>query len=424
MNMPQKVRFNAYNTTDPATLLELKREEARIMLEIVRSIHPNGKPDELVHNVVSGIINQLDVNKLILITNLKDHKKIEYLHHFPELKPEELSVLDQFHFTSPVDVEWIEESNPLKKLGAEFIIPLGRKEGGKPSGWFIIADFAESEAETQNDLIFIETVGNILAISLENILLFEEKVAKELIHQELEVAGRIQKQSLPSDLDHHENLDIYAYNLAHSKVAGDFYDVIPINQDEIYFCIADVAGKGIAAALLVATLQANLRALVQSSTSFHLIIKQLHNVISRITGNEHYVTLFLGRLNVRSLKMAYINAGHNPPFVLREGRIKELMKGCIPLGILPVENIEIGYEQLQENDILFLYTDGIVEQFNPTDEMIGLQKVHDLVRQIHHLPSKLICDNVLETVWKHAETEANSDDMSLLVIKILPSSTS
>lgn len=415
--MSQKVKVNVYNTTDPATLLELKREEAKIMLEVVRSIHPNMRSQELINTVVQVIINQLDVNKLILITNLKDQKKIEFTYNFPSLQTQNLSFLDQFRTTTAVSVEL--EFDLLNNIKAEYIIPLGRKEGGHPTAWFIIADFAESEAETLNDIIFIETVGNILAISLENIYLFEEKVAKELIHQELEVAGKIQKQSLPSSFDHHEQLDIYAYNLAHYKVAGDFYDVIPINQDELYFCIADVSGKGIAAALLVATLQANLRALVQSSTSFHLIIKQLHNVIGRITRNEHFVTLFLGRLNIRSMKMAYINAGHNPPFIIRNGGVTELLKGCIPLGILPIETIEIGYEQMQEGDVLFLYTDGIVEQFNPTDEMIGLESIHKHLSQIYKRSAKDIIENVLEMVWNHAETAANSDDMSLMVIKLL-----
>jgi sigma-B regulation protein RsbU (phosphoserine phosphatase) len=415
--MTPRTKVNVYNTTDPATLLELKREEAKIMLEVVRSIHPNMRPQELINTVVLVIIKQLDVNKLILVTNLKDQKKIEFIYNFPSLQSNDLSFLDQFKTTTPVTDH--QEFELLQQIHAEYIIPLGRKEGGHPTAWFIIADFAESEAETLNDIIFIETLGNIMAISLENIYLFEEKVAKELIHQELEVAGRIQKQSLPSTFDHHEQLDIYAYNLAHYKVAGDFYDVIPINQDELYFCIADVSGKGIAAALLVATLQANLRALVQSSTSFHLIIKQLHNVIGRITRSEHFVTLFLGRLNVRSMKMAYINAGHNPPFIVRNGTVKELVSGCIPLGILPIENIEIGYEQMQEGDVLFMYTDGIVEQFNPTDEMIGLESIHNHLCRIYKRSAKDIIENVLEMVWNHADTAANSDDMSLMVIKIL-----
>jgi len=415
--MTPKVKVNVYNTTDPATLLELKREEAKIMLEVVRSIHPNMRPQELINTVVLVIIKQLDVNKLILITNLKDQKKVEFTYNFPTLQSQDLSFLDHHRTTTSVTDE--QEFDILRQIKAEYIIPLGRKEGGHPTAWFIIADFAESEAETLNDIIFIETLGNIMAISLENIYLFEEKVAKELIHQELEVAGKIQKQSLPSTFDHHEQLDIYAYNLAHYKVAGDFYDVIPINQDELYFCIADVSGKGIAAALLVATLQANLRALVQSSTSFHLIIKQLHNVIGRITRSEHFVTLFLGRLNVRSMKMAYINAGHNPPFIVRNGTVKELVNGCIPLGILPIENIEIGYEQMQEGDVLFLYTDGIVEQFNPTDEMIGLESIHNHLCQIYKRSAKDIIENVLEMVWNHADTAANSDDMSLMVIKLL-----
>jgi len=325
-----------------------------------------------------------------------------------------LSILFSFKQTRPVNAD---QHPTLAQIQAEYVIPLGGYAKDTPNGWFVIADFAESEQETQNDLIFIETIGNILAMSIENAHLFEEKVAQELMQQELEVAGRIQKQSLPQNLKLSDRLDIGAINIAHSKVAGDFYDVIPISDEEVYFCMADVSGKGIAAALLVATLQANLRAVVNSSATFHQIVKQLHNAIARITRSEHYVTLFISRLNIPSMRMAYVNAGHNPPIVVRGQAVVELSKGCIPLGILPVETIEIGYEKFSRGDLLFLYTDGIVEQMNPQEEFLEFDQIKQMLADNRFESSEEIINKILARVDAHAEEEHPGDDKSLMVIR-------
>lgn len=408
--------YNAYNTTDPAKLLELKKQEASIILDVVRSIHPSVQPDEMIQTVAHKIIEQLDVRKLIYVNSDGERLYIRYQHNFPKIDVGELELLTGIRSTQLVEAE---NHQPLYNIGAEYVIPLGSFAKSTPSGWFIIADFAESEEETLNDLIFIETIGNILTMSIEISLLFQEKLAQEVMQQELDVAGKIQKQALPQTLKLSERLDIAAVNIAHSKVAGDFYDVIPVNDDEIYFCIADVSGKGIAAALLVATLQANLRAVVNSSATFHQIIKQLHNAIARITRSEHYVTLFLSRLNVQSMRMAYVNAGHNPPYVVRGSNVIELTKGCIPLGILPVENVEIGYEKFSRGDLLFLYTDGIVEQMNKAEEFIEIERLKNLLNDNRFQPSTHIVEQVLSQVDEHAGDEHPGDDKSMMVIRFV-----
>lgn len=415
----RKRTYNAYNTTDPAMLLELKRQEARIMLEIVRSMHPNSSPQEIIDTVVGRIIYQLDVNKLLLITHMREGvRSIEANHHFPTCSADWFKFLDKIRSTTPVT----ESSDEiLLELGVEYVIPLGRKHSERPLGWILIADFADSEAETINDVIFIETAGNFLMISLENMNFFEERVEQERLQQELEVAAKIQKKSLPTDFNFHKALDIYAINIAHFKVAGDFYDVIPVNQDEMLISMADVSGKGIAAALLVASLQANLRAQVRAGAGFREIVKQLHEAVSRLTESEHFVTLFLGRLNVRTREMEYINAGHNPPYHIAGNKITQLTAGCIPLGMLPIIDIEVGYESFQEDSVLFLYTDGIVEQMDESEEMVGEKAIEDKLLQTTHLSAKQITEQVLKVVWAHAEDMSNTDDMSILVIKFLAS---
>jgi sigma-B regulation protein RsbU (phosphoserine phosphatase) len=408
-------KYNAYNTTDPVQLLALKRQESRVLLDVIRSINPETPPAELIANVVHAIRNQLDVSKLIFVTQFGGKKKIEVNVNFPPVTLEALDFLDNVTSTTRVKRK-IPEA--VRELGAEFIIPVGMKNR-PPTGWFIIAEFAESAEEALNDLIFIETVGNILALSLENKLLLEEQLKRRALEQELEFASRIQRLALPSSFAFPEFIDVHAVNEAHSTVAGDFYDLIPVNSEEFYFCMADVAGKGIGAALLVANLQANFRALATARTSFHHILHHLNNAIMRLTESGQFVTMFLGKVNVRSRRMAYVNAGHNPPLFLRDGVVKELSKGVIPLGIMPLENLDLGAENCDPGSVIFLYTDGVVDQHNRSDEAVGLEPFAKMLVEKQGASSREIVDTALHLIRDHSGGIPRFDDLSIMTIRFL-----
>ena len=216
-----------------------------------------------------------------------------------------------------------------------------------------------------------------------------------------------------------DELDIYGRCIAHSKVAGDFFDIVILSEEEIFICIADAAGKGIAAAMLVANLQANLRALIETDAGFYLYIHRLHQVIARLTRNEKFVTLFLAKINIAKQEIEYVNAGHNPPFLLRaNGEVQELTKGCIPLGILPIETYEVGFCDFGPGDLLFTYSDGVVEQENATGELMGSERVLEILQG--HLPEHStfeIIAQVLNALKIHSGGVPNSDDVSILAVR-------
>lgn len=408
-------KYNAYNTTDPAQLLALKRQESRVLLDVIRGINPESSPPELIGAVVHAIRNQLDVSKLIFVTNFGGVKKVEVNVNFPPVSREVLDFLTNITSTTRVKRK---VPDAVKDLGAEYVIPVGMKNR-PPSGWFIIADFAESAEEALNDLIFIETVGNILALSLENKLLLEEQLKRRALEQELSFASRIQRLALPSTFAFPEYIDVYAINQAHSTVAGDFYDLVPVNSEEFYFCMADVAGKGIGAALLVANLQANFRALATARTSFHHILFHLNNAIIRLTDSGQFVTMFLGKVNVRSRRMAYVNAGHNPPLFFRDGTVRELSRGVIPLGIMPIDNLDLGAETCEPGSVLLLYTDGVVDQHNDKDEALGVEPFEKLLLENHNQSAEHIVSDALKLIENHAGGVPRFDDVSIMAIRFL-----
>jgi sigma-B regulation protein RsbU (phosphoserine phosphatase) len=303
---------------------------------------------------------------------------------------------------------------PLQDLGVEYVIPLMANE--LLEAWFLIADFADTDDESANDVIFIETVGNILSMSLSNIQLFEEKLAAERIQREIELAGDIQNQSLPKNFDLHPRLDIHAHSVPHSSVAGDFYNLIQLSEHEIIVFMADAAGKGIAAALLITNIQANLNALLRTGASYAQIIGQLHSVIGRLTHHEQFVTLFLGKINMARNEIEYINAGHNPPALLHEGEVSRLNDGCIPLGIMEVRDFKVGQSAFVPGDTLFLYTDGLVEQTDPSGVMFGEEGVDELVAANANSNANRLINSALRSVAKHANGVDYHDDISLMAI--------
>ena len=382
------------------------------MLDVLRAVQPNLTAKQFIFIVVNTIRAQLGVKKILLVSRLANQFKIHTNFGFSHLSGLDFSFLLDTKYTQPFPRN-LDSPDPLP----EFVIPLGNKQN--PDAWFLVSEFADTDSEAENDLIFMETLGNILVITLNNIRLFEEKMAQQRIEQELELAEQIQKQLLASNFQIHPSLDIYAVNLSHHKVGGDFYDLISISEDEFYVCMADVAGKGIAAALMVANLQANLRALVFAHDSPVLIIENLNKVFLGVTKGEHFVTLFLARIDLKAQKMKFINAGHNPPLFIHQQSAKELTDGCIPVGIMEMPFLHCTEISFVPGDRIFLYTDGIVEQTNPAGDLIGWEPVKELVIALAENNSETIVSEAVSKVQQYAGTEPAVDDISCMNIRFL-----
>ena len=186
----------------------------------------------------------------------------------------------------------------------------------------MVGDFAHSIPEQQNDLIFMQTVVKILGIALENKRLFDEKVTQEALKRELTLAEEIQQRLLPRRFDLFPKVEASALNIPNLQVGGDFYDIVKAKDNCFYVCMADVAGKSISAALVMAVMQASLKALARNELPLEDIILSLHETLFAINQGEKFVTLFLGKIELEKQTITYINAGHNPPLLVNANHIK------------------------------------------------------------------------------------------------------
>ncbi|MCB0843855.1 MAG: serine/threonine-protein phosphatase [Bacteroidetes bacterium] len=403
---------NVYNTTDPQKLLELRRLEARALLDVIRTINHNELNLARSCKIVSNVLRaQLGVKKMALYCESEGDWFEGFLLGFELVSDVMFSEMIQVEKITKVD-----ESFPfLFEKEIEYIVPVVNP--GSAKVYFLIADFADSDIEAQNDLIFIETIGNILSVAITNKQLFKEKVAQEFLRKELEVAETIQKQLLISDFSKFREIDVFGMNLAHHGIGGDFYDVIKKEKGTTFLCIADVSGKGIGAALLMSNLQANLRALCAQYNDLKEIIGDLNRILFEITTGEKFVTLFLAKIDTKKKEVTYINAGHNYPVFINQNGPVRLSEGCMLLGIMPALTIEEESFPFEEGDLLFTFTDGVVEQHEPGGQMFGSERVVQELVDYKYLSSRQIISHIYEKLLIFANNAGTEDDITMLSVK-------
>ena len=408
------MRRNFYDQDDPELLLRLKRQEADALRDVLRSINMSDLKTRQIFMIVQNtLLAQLGVRKMLFVYRTEEglqygmKRGIKPLDGEAELElPNELRVMK-------VDPE---VHSSLHGLGVEYVVPINYRN--EVNAWFLVAHFADSEAETENDLIFIETIGNVISTALENRSLITELVEQESLRRELEVAERIQQQLLVQDFSIVGEADVFARNFSHHKIGGDYFDLIPRAERGFFVCIADVAGKGIGAALLTANIQANLRSLILSENTLKSVVQKLNNRIASVTKEEaKFVTFFIAHVQPQKGEIDFVNAGHNPPLLVSTGEVQELKAATIPLGLMDLPDFEEGTVPYKPGDKLFLYTDGLVEQHNKEGEMFGEERIVDHLLSFGNEGAEAIIDSFKALYDEFSIKSIQDDDLTMMVVK-------
>lgn len=270
---------------------------------------------------------------------------------------------------------------------------------------------------TLDDTKFLDTLSVDACIAIENARLHEEAIEKERMEKELEVAATIQKMIIPKEIVQKEGFEIAGFNVPSKQVGGDFYDVVHLPNGNIALIIADVSGKGIPGALLVSTLQASLHAYLESDYELKRLVTKLNQIILKNSTEDKYITFFIAILNPETNVLTSVNAGHNPPLLCRNGTIKKLTVGGIPLGMYPFDQFEAEETKLDRNDLLIMFTDGITEAADKEDEFYDDPRLERCV--LHN--SKLNADQLKQVIFddlkKFVGDAEQSDDITMLLLK-------
>ncbi len=281
------------------------------------------------------------------------------------------------------------ESSPSKLLKEfDVIVPVFHKE--EPLAYLLVGSLGSTVVKVSDSLYnmsFIQTLVNIIVVAIENKRMAKQRIAQERIQKELEVASEMQKLLFPEDLPSDKKMDVSAKYLPRHEVGGDYYDFIPLENEEYIICIGDVSGKGIGAAMLMANFQATIRTLFNyQKFDLDFLIHELNKKVLSSARGEKFITFFIAHYTAKTRTLKYVNAGHNSPILTNGRKAKELNLGTVGLGMLDeLPFLEMGEEVLGPNTTMVLYTDGVVELENEEDEQFGIEKIIKMAHSYYPL---------------------------------------
>jgi sigma-B regulation protein RsbU (phosphoserine phosphatase) len=278
---------------------------------------------------------------------------------------------------------------------------------------------AEEKELIENHLNFIQALTNIIMVAIENKKMARARIEQQVYDKEMEIAKKVQQLLFPKSLPDKSNFIIDAHYSPHHTVGGDYYDWISIDEHKKMVCIADVSGKGVPAALLMSNFQASLRTLLRKTTDLEEVIHDLNHQVFESANGENFITFFIVLIDLKEKNLTYVNAGHNPPFLVStDGTIQKLDKGTLVLGALrEIPFLEIGAIKIMEPQTLLLYTDGLTEAFNESEEEFGPERVMAILSKYISATPEAILAAILKEINTFIGKRALSDDITLLACK-------
>jgi len=398
---------------------KLKSKDFKLnsLLEITKCINSNKPVDELLRLYHYILQEQLGLRKFILYNKQVGWQiliKSGLKGSVKDINVEK----DIIRFT---EITVIESSHKQSLNNFDVIIPVLHKE--QALAYLVIGGLKELQTNPQvafANLNFMQTLTNIIVVAIENKRMAKESVKQELVKRELEQASEMQRLLFPANLPSNHKIDISAKYLSHSKVSGDYYDYIQLSEDEFIICIADVSGKGISAAMLMANFQATVRTIYNyQRLDLEKLIVELNKQVYASAHGEKFITFFIAEYNSKTRKLKYINAGHNWPILIRGKSSSFLNKGCIGLGMFEeIPHIDSGEVDIETNTTLILYTDGVVELENSTDEQFETERLTKIVQSFFPLSMEDLNAIIFSKLDDWRGTRRYVDDTAILSCRI------
>ncbi len=398
-------------TNDLTVELQSKKLQLHWLLQISKAINYNFTTKQLLDVYEHVLHTQLKVDRLALL--IHEHQwKCALLYGtdkgFHDFDLEK--ILDELNHVHNLETEkelWIKSFDT--------IIPVFHKD--QVLAYALVGGMKESVIPKKNELIpFIQTITNLIVVAIENNSVSEEKIRQAGIKKELELAAQMQNMLFPVSLPVNDKYELHATYLPHQEVGGDYYDFIPVTEDEFVFCMADVSGKGIPAALLMSNFQANLHAYVMHNTSLTDLVKQLNANVFNSAKGEKFITFFIGRYNAAKRELQYVNAGHNPPFLLHDKVVYMLNEGSTGLGMFEeLPFVKQGKVFIPENALLHCYTDGVIDVENDEGNEFGLERLKEFLTSRMSMESiEDLHRQLISRLFSYKQNRSYTDDITLL----------
>ncbi len=269
----------------------------------------------------------------------------------------------------------------------------------------------------QRDLEFLDAISDHMAIAMENATLHLDIIEKKRMERELQLGREIQSRLFPKPPRDVPGIELDAMSIPCFEVGGDYYDFLDLPGGDFGIAVGDVSGKGVAAALIMSSIQAALRVAAPLEPDLASLLTRLNGLLHRMAGGRKYATFFFGRYSPSTGELRYVNAGHNPPFVIFDGNMENIDSTGRPIGILAAAAFEERSIVLPRGATLFLYTDGLNEAANEAEEELGMDRLREIAMEASSRDTFSIATKVLEAVSAFEDGAHATDDKTVVVLR-------
>ena len=399
--------------------LRLSKFKLNTLLNITQAINQNLPAEELLERAEDVLMKDLNIGKIAIVMFNESWEWI-LESGCPPGCCTKISVEETLLPINEISYISSSEDQSLKEF--DVILPIYNNNA--PIAFVLIGDIDE-EGKGVSPIIkhlnFIQTLSNIVVVAIENIRLFENSLKQEAFKKELELASKMQSLLIPNNdsLPKNDTIFITGFYLPHHEVGGDYYDCIQLSDNEFGFCIADVSGKGMSAALLMANFQATLRALFSSDISLDDLVRKLNKSVLASAHGEKFITLFIAKYNTENKVLSYVNAAHNAPvfYETKKKRLTKFQSNCLGIGMLDeIPVIDIVTVNVTEESKIICYTDGLSELPDDFGREMGTKAVEKNIKN-----NDSIDVNIRDLIFEERILEENEklfDDVSLLGIQL------
>ncbi len=407
--------------------LDAKVQQLNTLFDLSQEFNATVDRERLLHLLSLALMGQLLVNRYLLLMGERDADgqphdfRIVTARGVGEepLEPELVEGLCQLPAMLLLQDE--AEADPrwegLRRRGLVLALPI--RHQGETCAMLCLGPKMTGQPYQADDVEFLTALGNLAFVSLHNAFLVEQQIEKERLEEEMRLAREIQEGLQPQTIPPIRGLEIAAIALPSRHVAGDYYDVLRLDDDRLLLAIADVTGKGVPASLLMSNLQACIHVMAPLDITLEEAVAHANRVICENTGFDKFITFFTGIYDARDRSFQYVNAGHNPPMLVHpDGAVELLEEGGLLLGVLRDASYARGTVTLAPGDVLALFTDGVTEAMSPEGEEYGEERLEALLKAHRHRPARAILEAVREDIRRFTGDAATlSDDLTMLVVK-------
>lgn len=397
--------------------LDRKELELNALLEITQAINSNVSEESLYKIFNFTLRSNLNIRKLALyVFDEKWRCQVNFGSKQNFLKSQ---LDDRFHL--------IKQVHRLSEFDGEcdfhefdLVIPVAHQDDTLAVVFVGGLESNKLNHDAEDGIKFIQALSNIITVAIENKKLARKQLEQEAFRKELEIASDVQQFLFPDKLPDTDRLKMVASYLPHDLVGGDYYDYVPINKNQFLLCVADVSGKGIAAALMMSNFQASLRTLLRQMPNLSEIVEALNYQVLESTKGERFITFFGGIYDVNLKTLVYVNAGHNPPLLWdKKHGIRLLEDGCTVLGAMhPLPFLKEGFVTDLDDFLLFCYTDGLTETVNEKGEEYGQESLISYFEKNHYKDLNTIHQDIIVGLDGFKGLNSYRDDITMLTCRV------